>query len=52
MPTADKDIISSAIEFWQTLYDAGEATVQFVKKTDGTIRTMKCTLDFTKIQQI
>ena len=51
MPTADKDIISSAIEFWQTIYDAGEATVKFVKKTDGTVRIMKCTLDFKKIPQ-
>lgn len=47
MPTsADKDIISSAIEFWQTLYDSGQAKVKFVKKSDGTVRIMKCTLDF------
>ncbi|MFW9871821.1 MAG: SH3 beta-barrel fold-containing protein [Candidatus Thorarchaeota archaeon] len=49
MPSADKDVISSAIEFWQTLYDAGEATVKFTKKTDGTVRIMKCTLDFKRI---
>lgn len=46
MPSADKDIITSAIDFWNTLYSAGEATVKFTKKTDGTIRIMKCTLDF------
>jgi hypothetical protein len=48
MPQADKDFIASAIEFWRTLYDEGEATVKFTKK-DGVVRIMKCTLDFTKI---
>ena len=48
MPQADKDIIASAVEFWQTLYKEGEATIKFEKK-DGTIRIMKCTLDFTRI---
>lgn len=49
MPQADKDIIRSAIEFWEKVYQAGEAKVKFVKKTDGTIRIMKFTLDFSKI---
>lgn len=49
MPQADKDIIRSAIEFWNKIYNAGEATVKFTKKTDGTIRIMKCTLDFSKV---
>jgi len=48
MVEADKDIITSAVEFWQELYDAGEGKVKFVKK-DGTIRIMKCTLDFTRV---
>lgn len=48
MPEGDKTIISSAIEFWQKLYDEREATVKFIKK-DGTVRIMKATLDFTKI---
>jgi hypothetical protein len=48
MPQADQDVLRSAIEFWQKLYEAKEAKVKFVKK-DGTIRIMKCTLDFTKI---
>lgn len=48
MAEADNDIIASAIEFWQKLYDDGEGSVKFVKK-DGTIRIMKCTLDFTRI---
>ena len=48
MAGADKSIISSAVEFWEKVYEAGEAQVKFVKK-DGTIRIMKCTLDFTKI---
>jgi len=46
MAGADKDIITSAIDFWNKLYQAGEATVKFTKKSDGTIRIMKCTLDF------
>ena len=50
MAGADKDIIASAVEFWQALYDAGEAKVKFVKK-DGTIRILKCTLDFTRISK-
>jgi hypothetical protein len=49
MASADKDIISSAIEFWNKLYSVGEATIKFTKKTDGTVRIMKCTLDFKRI---
>lgn len=45
----DQDIISSAIEFWQKSYEAGEATVKFVKRGDGTVRIMKFTLDFARI---
>ena len=48
MPQADQDILRSAVEFWEKLYAAEEATVKFVKK-DGTIRMMRCTLNFTKI---
>lgn len=44
----DPDVLSNAIEFWNKLYQAGEATVKF-EKQDGTIRIMRCTLDFTKI---
>lgn len=43
------DIIKSAIEFWQKTYDAKEATVKFTKRTDGTVRIMRFTLDFSKI---
>ena len=42
------DIISTAIEFWDKAYKAGEAKVKFVKK-DGTIRIMNFTLDFSRI---
>jgi hypothetical protein len=42
--------IRNAVKFWETLYEAGEATVRFIKK-DGNGRTMKCTLDFKKIPQ-
>jgi len=43
-----KDTITTALEFWQKIYDEREATVKFVKK-DGTIRIMRFTLDFSKI---
>jgi hypothetical protein len=46
---ADKDVIYSAIDFWNKLYEASEAKVKFTKKSDGTIRIMHCTLDFKKI---
>lgn len=46
---ADDNIITTAIEFWETAYKAGEAKVKFTKRTDGTIRIMKFTLDFSKI---
>lgn len=42
------DRITTALEFWQRIYDEREATVKFVKK-DGTIRIMRFTLDFSKI---
>lgn len=48
MPQADRDVIRSAVEFWEKLYATKEAKVKFVKK-DGTIRIMKCTLDFSRI---
>jgi len=48
MPQADGEIIRSAVEFWQKVYETKEARIKFVKK-DGNIRIMKCTLDFTKI---
>lgn len=43
-----EDIIKTALDFWQKIYDEKEASVKFVKK-DGTIRIMRFTLDFTKI---
>jgi len=42
------DFIRNAIQFWERLNMDKEATVKFVKK-DGTIRIMKCTLDFKRI---
>ena len=42
------DRITTALDFWQKIYDEREATVKFVKK-DGTIRIMRFTLDFSKI---
>lgn len=45
----DSSIIDNAIEFWEIIRDAGIVTVKFEKKSDGSTRIMKCTLDFTKI---
>jgi hypothetical protein len=42
------DRITTALDFWQRIYDEKVATVKFVKK-DGTIRIMKFTLDFARI---
>jgi hypothetical protein len=42
------DIIKTALDFWQKIYDEREATVKFTK-LDGTTRYMRFTLDFTKI---
>lgn len=47
---AAEEQIRNAIKFWETLYEAGEGTVRFTKKS-GNARTMNCTLDFNKIPQ-
>lgn len=44
------DIIKSGLEFWNKLYQSGEVRLRFTKK-DGTIRIMRCTLDFSQIPQ-
>lgn len=41
-------IVSSALEFLKLIRDEKVVYVKFEKK-DGTIRTMKCTLDFNQI---
>jgi len=43
-----EESLSSAIEFLKLIRKEKEVAIQFEKK-DGTIRLMKCTLDFTKI---
>lgn len=43
-----KDIITSVLDFFQKISSEKEVTIKFQKK-DGTIRIMKCTLDFEKI---
>ncbi len=47
---ADSNVITSAVMFWKTVYDAKEATIKFIKK-DNSERIMRCTLDFSKIPQ-
>jgi len=43
-------VIRNVIEFFQKVKDSEYVTVEFVKK-DGSLRKMKCTLDFNKIPQ-
>ncbi len=42
------EIINSAIEFLQKVKSTNVVTIKFEKK-DGTLRTMRCTLDFSRI---
>jgi len=42
------ETVTSAIEFLKLIKNEKEVLVKFEKK-DGTLRTMKCTLDFDKI---
>jgi len=46
----DSDIIVSAVQFWKKVYDEKEVKIKFVKK-DNRDRLMRCTIDFTKIQE-
>ena len=43
------DIVKTAIEFWEKSYESGEATVKFTKRSDGTVRIMRFTLDFARL---
>jgi hypothetical protein len=45
----DSSIIDNAIEFWNIIRDEKVVTVKFEKRSDGSTRIMKCTLDFTLI---
>lgn len=45
---ADGNIINNAIDFYQKIKEAKEVSVKF-RKQDGSMRIMKCTLDFDKI---
>jgi WYL_2, Sm-like SH3 beta-barrel fold len=45
------NVITSAIEFWHRLNEEKEVIVKFTKK-DGTVRIMRCTLDFSKIPKL
>jgi len=44
----DSNIITSAVMFWKTVYDADEVKIKFEKK-DKTERIMRCTLNFKNI---
>ena len=45
------NILTSAIEFWHKINTEKEVVVKFTKK-DGSIRVMRCTLDFTKVPKV
>jgi predicted transcriptional regulator len=47
----DSNVIVSALQFWKKVYDEKEVTIKFTKK-DGSIRLMKCTLDFNKVPDV
>jgi hypothetical protein len=47
--TVDTTIIDNAIEFWNIIRSEKIVTVKFEKKSDGSTRIMRCTLDFTMI---
>ena len=42
------NILTSAIEFWHKINTEKEVVVKFTK-LDGSVRIMRCTLDFTKV---
>jgi hypothetical protein len=44
----DSDILISALQFWKKIYETKDVIIRFQKK-DGTMRSMRCTLDFSKI---
>ena len=46
----DSNLIVSALQFWQKLFEEKEAIIKFTKK-DGTERVMRATLDFKKIPE-
>ena len=46
----DSDVIVSALQFWKKVYDEKEVIIKFTKQ-DNTERTMRCTLDFSKIPE-
>ena len=37
--------VNSIIDFWQKLSDVSRVRVKFIKKTNGEVRIMNCTLD-------
>lgn len=42
------DLINDIIEFWEKIKGSKESLIKFVKK-DGSVRLMRCTLDFKNI---
>jgi len=44
----EESVITTAIDFWRKLFNQKEAVIKFTKK-DGSIRIMRCTLDFKRI---
>lgn len=45
----EENIIRTATEFLDKIRQEKEVTIKFVKKTTNQERTMKCTLDFSKV---
>ncbi len=45
---ADENVLRNAIEFYKKIKSEEEVTVKF-RKIDGSERTMRCTLDFSRV---
>lgn len=50
MAELDSNILVTALQFWQKVYEEKEVIIKF-KKKDGTERLMRATLDFSKIPE-
>jgi len=46
----ENKVINDAVQFWMKIYQEKEVIIRFIKK-DGSVRIMRCTLDFTKIPE-
>ncbi len=48
---AEEEIITKAIDFLEKIRSEDIVTIQFRKKSDNSVRTMRCTLNFDRIPE-